>query len=103
MPETTGPCRLCGVTSYGGDDDGPVHACCQAWRKVIAAGYRCPSCQIAESVLRQMAEMAAPGSRKRSVRLPLLAPLPTTLPDGSLFVPEVSITETRAADVWLVT
>jgi hypothetical protein len=78
MPETTGPCRLCGVTSYGGDDDGPVHACCWAWRNVIAAGFRCPACQVAQMVMS--------GRRRLPPDLP---PLPRTLPDGSPFVPEV--------------
>lgn len=76
-PPPAGPCRYCGEPSYIADDLGAVHLCCRSWRRVIKAGFACPSCQIARIVA-------------RTGRLPSQPPkLPTTLPDGSPFVPEI--------------
>jgi hypothetical protein len=104
--DTTGPCRYCGVMSYGGDDEGPAHDCCWAWRKVIAAGHRCPACQIAGYVMSQSAYLSERTGNPRQVRLPVHPPpLPMTLPDGSPFVPEIenSTNATKAAHLRLVT
>jgi hypothetical protein len=82
------PCRICGRPSWRADGDGPVHECCLAWRHVIEAGYPCPSCRVAEIVLRQYAAMASrPADKRGAVRLPALPPLPRSLPDGTPFIP----------------
>jgi hypothetical protein len=44
-PGPAAPCRYCGGTTYGRDDDGPAHECCRAWRAVIEAGRPCPACE----------------------------------------------------------
>jgi hypothetical protein len=79
------PCRYCGGTAYGRDDDGPAHDCCVAWRAVIEAGYPCPACQVAEIIARQ--PKTWPDGSIRQVKLPRLPPLPMTLPDGRPYVP----------------
>lgn len=74
-----GLCRYCGQPSYRTDDIGAVHPCCLAWRRVIAAGFQCPACQIARM------------TAARGGRLPGHPPtLPRTLPDGTPFVPDTS-------------
>jgi hypothetical protein len=81
-----GPCRICRRPAWAADADGTVHECCLAWQHVIAAGYPCPSCQVAEIIARQLS--ALPGGVTRPVRLPALPPLPTALPDGTPYVPD---------------
>jgi hypothetical protein len=83
VPEAQ-PCRYCGDPTYRIDDNGALHECCHAWRRVLSFGYPCPSCQIARTVV-------------RAGRLPSRPPpLPLTLPDGSPFVPS-GTTETDDA------
>jgi hypothetical protein len=78
-----------------------VHACCLAWQHVIAAGHPCPACQIAEFVLRryeqnrrretaneQRAGKGLPPLPMLPVLPPSPPPLPRTLPDGTLYVPD---------------
>lgn len=48
------PCRYCAATAFTADEDGPAHPCCWAWRRVIAAGYACPACQIARMITAQV-------------------------------------------------
>lgn len=79
-----GPCRYCRQPSWRADIDGPVHDCCAAWRQVIAFGYPCPACQVAQIVMRQ--PVAWPDGSPRQVRLPVLPPLPRILPDGTPYV-----------------
>jgi hypothetical protein len=75
-PSPAGPCRYCGTTAWQTDPAGPVHACCLAWRRVIAAGYRCPACTAGRW-------LASPATRNRA-----LPPLPALLPDGTRFAPD---------------
>jgi hypothetical protein len=85
------PCRCCGDQCFGADDEGSVHACCLAWRRVIAAGFPCPSCEIARIVKARIARGLSglpPGDPPR---------LPRTLPDGSPFAPEVVVRPGRCA------
>ena len=94
QPVPAGDCRYCGARCYLADGHGHAHECCRAWRKAIALGYPCPSCQVARSVLRQYTQAAVlqeqdgEDAAARQVRLPALPPLPRTFPDGSAFVPE---------------
>ena len=81
-------CRYCARPAWLRDSEGPVHRCCLAWARVIAAGYPCPACQIALHL-------------ERTGRLPDEPPwIPRTLPDGSPVVPDpvsglVPLRETR--------
>lgn len=80
-----GACRFCRRPSWHRDTLGAVHDCCLAWRHVIAAGYPCPACQVAEYVMKQ--PVTWPDGSPRQVRLPRLLPLPRFLPDGTPYVP----------------
>lgn len=79
---SVGPCRLCKAVAYGGDADGPVHACCFEWRAAIAAGLSCPACD------------AARLSRARGRIVP--PRLPRKLPDGRPLVPGLPVTPDQA-------
>jgi hypothetical protein len=72
-----GPCRYCGAATWTADDAGPAHACCTAWRAVIAAGYPCPSCEAGRW-------LASPHTRGRT-----MPRLPRRLPDGRPFAPDL--------------
>jgi hypothetical protein len=72
-----GRCRYCQAPAFIADDDGPVHACCRAWRDVIAAGYGCPSCEARGELVARTAP------RK----------LPLALPGGSPFRPYLVISK----------
>lgn len=74
-----GSCRYCGMPAYLTDAAGPRHACCHAWRAVITAGYRCPSCQAARW-------LADPHKRHHA-----MPPLPARLPNGRPFTPDINI------------